>query len=139
MTCYNLPPLMVEHQSCVYHSNSILVNLVNIIAVDYRSRYWLLNPLVLPCKQNKKERNNKNNETRGNTSNTTTASEEQISLGRAFTRNARRRNSKLILNLNPFNILAELDDDEENYNVEEMVQKIQNDKEVKRFKDRRTI
>ena len=43
----------------------------------------------------------------------------------------RRRNSKLILSINP-----SLDDDNDNCDMEEMTYEIQNDKEAKRLKDK---
>ena len=106
------------------------------MAIDCRGQHQLLNPLVSLQKHNKKETHDKNNETRRNESKATTSSKEWINSGKALTHNVRRRNSKPILNINLCGILAELDNHDKNSGIEKIMCTIQNDKEVKRLKNK---
>ena len=48
MTHCILPTLIVEYWTCVHYLNSTLVNLVEVMAMDYRARHWLPNPIAAP-------------------------------------------------------------------------------------------
>ena len=61
MTHYNIPSLLVEYWSYVYQLNGALVELVNFLVVDYRSRHRMLNLLAQMCKHNKNNASNKTN------------------------------------------------------------------------------
>ena len=113
---YNVLSLLVEHWSHIHQLNGTLVKLVEFIALDYRVKHRMLNPLALPCKCDRKNKNNENKEHKRNALNTITR-EEWIDLEKVFACNVRRRNSKPIVNFNPHNILAELIKDEDVENV----------------------
>ena len=109
----------------------MLVDLVDFIAVDYRVRHQILNPLASPCKHLKSTANNKNNASKGNVQNTTSTNDEWINSGRVFARNA-KTNSKSIRNINPHDILVELDEEEEDkVDAEGKIRKMQNKRKVK--------
>lgn len=136
MTHHNLPLLMVEHWTYAHHLNGVLVNLVDVLALDCRARHRPLNPSVKTWKQNndKMSMQNANNETVGGTSHAARTNKEWMHSGKVLTRDVRRRSSEPIANANPCDMLVELDEGNLTCGAEEMTCKMQSEKEVERLK-----